>query len=1087
MKKRIARLLISVSAVFLAGYIGVASYRLAKNGFLHLLEKILRSQISYESYRFNPLGYLQFSKFTSSPLRADSLEIRFNILDLLFRRIESISGKNVYLNIDTLVTAYSKGGGGGGVPPFQISRVIWDSTVLVAGGITFRSKLLMGSMEGVKNTLIIPFKALNTSFLDNTYRIVTSTVKVFKDSTVLYDIQADSRKIFVRNGRLKITSDGVLSWTADSVRYENTSLKYASGSIRGNRYIVRAKKSNILGKYPVNSLFFEFTTRDFNTMNFKKFEILAENGTISGFGSVSGLKKGTPYLISYDLNLNVERVTIPEKEIEFSGNITLTGTGPVGRFNASLRNVCYMQNSFRQLNLTSRFNRDTLFIDSGEIIDPDLNLNFKGLVATDTQSLRFSGSGYNLASYLKKPFSTGFFRLSGNLNIGKSGKQAHITGFLKDVTLRENVKISHLEVDLEFVNGNTSVFTLVEKTRIGNLELDSVMSKINLSSYHMGMYDLHAFSGEKDLLLSGKFYLDSSGVYVSNERLAYTLNRIHEETLSPVYFTWSKGRLNIQADTLRVFKGVLKNLVLDVNGDSLAGTVFVDSVDVSLVSMNSPFKNGVLSGNFEINGNLLNPEFSFRGSLLNAVYKNLDIDTIRSELIYSDGRILSPITVVKGKRFAIYSDFVIPAKFTLKPFRFMVKDRESIHGELVVDRIDATIMTDILEGGVYPESGFLQGNLMLLGSLKQPELSGKLEVRTSNTFIEALGNEYGEIYIQMNFRDQRIEIPQIRIEAREGYADGKGTVMLEGIKPGYISILLNLSKFPLARGDIFEGLLSGFISIQGTPPDDITVSGDLFVEEGYVYLSFGKSGGSGKMRPNPLKINLRVRADRRVFLVNELADMEFSADLTIVKEDPVTVLVSGNLNVIKGTFLYLDRTFIIQEGSITFSNEPEINPTLNLTGETVVNDTIFIELHVTGNVKTPEIQLTSSPPLPEEDIISLLSFGKLLSEVPLTIRDINLMKTRALNLAEGLISRELQKRLRINELELRTGLAGENPRFTVGLYLSPRVYFKYAHSFEALEKDVYQVKYFLRRNFAIYGERDREGEISIGIEARYRF
>lgn len=1086
MKKKLAKIFILFLILVTSIYLGNISYRAGKRGILHLLENILKSPITYETYEFNPLSHIRFSKFSSSPLKADTLVIRFNILDLLFRKIGSINGKNVYLNIDTLVAAYSKGKGGGGVPVFEVSQVYWDSTTLIAGGITYRARLVIGSMRGVRNTLVIPFKALSISFLDNEYRLVTSTVKVFTDSTVLYDVQADSRKIFVKNGKLKILSGGKILWNADSVRYETSVLNDARGRINGKNFFISAKKSTILAKYPLDSLNLKFTTGDFNTLTFEKFELATIKGFIAGNGTVSGLKTGNPDSISYNLYLNLEKFEFPEKHVGFSGDVSLTGKGPFGRFDARLRNVAFKDNSFRQLNLLARYEKQTLFIDFGEIIDPDLSLNFRGVVSRDTLNLYFSGNGYNLASYLKKPFSTGFFKIAGNFSQGEKTKQLHLGGILKDVTFK-NINVPYLEAELDFLNENTRILAVAERISIGNLQVDSLVSRMKLSSYHMGNYEFDAFSSNIELTAEGKFYLDSSGVYISNEKLIHRINGVEDRTLAPIFLTWSGGKLNIQADSLHIFKGTLKNLNFELKSDTVTGKVSMEGVDISLLPVNKMLDQGILTGNFELNGTLSNPGFSFKGSLSNTIFKNLEIDTIRSEIIYSGGKILSPITVIKGDRFSIYADFVVPANFSLRPFGFKIKTREPIHGELVLDRIDATVVTDILEGGVYPETGYMQGNLILLGNLDHPELSGKIELKTTNTFIEAFGNEYREIYIQLKFEKEKVEISQIRIDAPEGFAEGRGVVELTGLKPSYLSVLLNLSKFPFARGDIFEGIFNGFLSIQGKLPDDITISGDLFMDEGYVYLSFGKSGGSGKMRPNPLKINLRVSADRRIFLINELADMEFSADLTIVKEDPVTVLISGKLDVIKGTFLYLDRIFIIQEGSIVFNNEPEINPTLNLLGETVVNDTIFIELHVTGNVRAPEIQLTSSPPLSEEDIISLLSFGKLLSEVPLTIRDISLMKTRALNLAEGLISRELQKRLRINELELRTGLAGENPRFTVGLYLSPRVYFRYAHSFEALEKDIYQVKYFLKRNFAIYGERDKEGEISIGIEARYRF
>ncbi len=1088
MKRILVKIFIVLVVIGVLGVGANVGYKVSKKGVKHLFEKILKSKISYDSYEFNPFSYVRFVNFRSKSLRADTLEVDFDFVDLLYRKITLIKAVNLYFNLDTLISANTSGKGGGGkIPDFEISRVIWNRAEFVVSGLDFKMAYVMGSFSGVSNTLIIPFKAIHITFLGNEYRFLSSTVRVFKDSTVLGNVTALSDKIVVKGGRLKIPGGSLLLWSARFMRYENTILKEARGKIRRNTYEIKARNSKIVGRYDVDSLRVVFSTEDFDTLNLHNFAFFQGQMTIEGKGSVGHLSYGVTDSIKYSINLKISNFR--RDKVRFSGVVSLKGKGEIGSFEAYLRNVFYDKYSFRQLNLMCDYTKNELSIHNGELIDPNLSVIFNGYVSKDSTRLNLSGNGYDLFAYAPRPVHTSYFNLAGSVFLKDGYKEIDLAAEAKSLKY-ENIESPYLRASISFKGGNLNVKLMAEKFAVGKIVSDSTSLDLALSSYHMGKYSLATYFDSDWVKTQGNFYLDSSGLYIENEDFAYKLDSLTEKTVKPTFLNVAENGIEISGDSIRLFSGQLSRLYLRFSSDSIEADVKFDRIDLSyLHKLINPggMEEGILSGELAIHGPVSSPQARFKGRICQAKLKNLIIDTLRTEVVYQNQSFISPLTVIKGRKFAIYTDFVVPALFSIKPFTFELIREKNIHADLTVDHIDASIMTDLLGGEVYPESGALTGNLILTGSITSPELDGKMVLKTKGVYIETFGKEYQSVFVRMIFKDQRVDIPDIRVDAENGYLKGSGCVQLAGFKPESLRLKFHLYKFPFAKGDTFEGVFDGALEISGSLPDNILVAGDLYVEEGYAYLSFGKSGGSGRMRPNPLRLNIRIRADRRIFLVNELADMEFSTDLTIVKQDPVTVLISGKLDVIKGTFLYLDRIFIIQEGSIIFNNEPEINPTLNLQGETVVNDTIFIDLHVTGSLKTPEIQLTSNPPLPEEDIISLLSFGKLLSEVPLTIRDISLMKTRALNLAEGLISKELQKRLRINELELRTGLAGENPRVTVGLYLSPRVYFKYAHSFEVLEKDVYQVKYFIKRNMAIYGERDKEGEISIGVEARYRF
>src|SRR5205814_8099567 len=64
----------------------------------------------------------------------------------------------------------------------------------------------------------------------------------------------------------------------------------------------------------------------------------------------------------------------------------------------------------------------------------------------------------------------------------------------------------------------------------------------------------------------------------------------------------------------------------------------------------------------------------------------------------------------------------------------------------------------------------------------------------------------------------------------------------------------------------------------------------------------------------------------------------------------------------------------VSRGSLTFSPSDSMNPSVDLEGTSVIRD-YTVRVYVYGTVQSPQAIFTSEPPLPQEELISLMATG----------------------------------------------------------------------------------------------------------------
>ncbi|MEK7282168.1 MAG: translocation/assembly module TamB domain-containing protein, partial [Acidobacteriota bacterium] len=171
-----------------------------------------------------------------------------------------------------------------------------------------------------------------------------------------------------------------------------------------------------------------------------------------------------------------------------------------------------------------------------------------------------------------------------------------------------------------------------------------------------------------------------------------------------------------------------------------------------------------------------------------------------------------------------------------------------------------------------------------------------------------------------------------------------------------------------------------------------------------------------------------------------------------------------------------------------FSDPEVIDPVYDVQAETHVSE-YQVTLHAEGTLDDFRYELSSNPPLPEQDIVALLITGRTLGS----------FGPEGGGLAEETISSYLTGRLTGELTGKVSGKAGidvfsidplqvnaqgdPTTRITVGKQVTPDLFVAYSSDLDSTQGSIYQLDYALRRNFHFTSLRDRDG--SIGGDLKY--
>lgn len=283
--------------------------------------------------------------------------------------------------------------------------------------------------------------------------------------------------------------------------------------------------------------------------------------------------------------------------------------------------------------------------------------------------------------------------------------------------------------------------------------------------------------------------------------------------------------------------------------------------------------------------------------------------------------------------------------------------------------------------------GPLEAQANLSGSWNHPKILGHAKILSSFFKLKGFPHPFEKIKTDVTFSHTKILVPQIQGMMGGGRLEGSGEIQINGINDIPTSFRFTAEGLNLTVPDKIRTSGSAEITISGKwfP---FTLAGIYRIQSGLFEKEFGEfSSNSLAMQQSrylpqtikeasfePITLDLQLNLERNVLVKNSMMEGLVYGQLQ-VRGIPQNPIVTGKIETDKNTKItFKDKIFDVQTGQVNFNNPQENNPELFLSARSRVQD-YDISLIVQGLAKNPSLRLTSTPPLAENDIISLLALG----------------------------------------------------------------------------------------------------------------
>ena len=292
-------------------------------------------------------------------------------------------------------------------------------------------------------------------------------------------------------------------------------------------------------------------------------------------------------------------------------------------------------------------------------------------------------------------------------------------------------------------------------------------------------------------------------------------------------------------------------------------------------------------------------------------------------------------------------------------------------------------------------AGRLDGSLVVAGSLGAPEARGAVELRAVELRLASALPSIRNLNAELELTPERLQIQSMGLEfggapcTVTGGADLAPELVLElGFEGANLLIARNATTRLRANADVeVSGPLSALalsgevVVTEGRFAQDVDLLSKLVPGgggggapatggEGELRLSFGRSGPVATMTFEQLRV--RSRGDLR--LKGNLYDFTLRPDLTIHGTGEVPMF-EGEVYVEPSMLSLPSGRLQVESGVVRFSREDPFRPRITLAAgmETKGYD---VSARIDGPVGDPEVLLTSSPPLANDELLLLFLAGQ---------------------------------------------------------------------------------------------------------------
>jgi translocation and assembly module TamB len=288
------------------------------------------------------------------------------------------------------------------------------------------------------------------------------------------------------------------------------------------------------------------------------------------------------------------------------------------------------------------------------------------------------------------------------------------------------------------------------------------------------------------------------------------------------------------------------------------------------------------------------------------------------------------------------------------------------------------------------------------GRVQQPLLTGVVRANDLVYENDVYGTRLTKLRVRGIFSNDQLEVTELTANAGNGTVSGKGFVNLSSAKGFPLQLDLDLDRARVARSELISTTATGKISVTNTPGGDALISGTLrlpetrfkIIRQGAAKVStltgIRRKTPAGRPRvsgdadsiaslPSNWKLDILLTAPDELYVSGMGLESEWGANLRITGTSDAP-RIAGDLELVRGTLGFAGRSFELESGRISFNGGPATNPSLRVAAASEVDGTT-VRVNVRGTGENPEITFSSTPALPQDEIMARILFGNSIGEL----------------------------------------------------------------------------------------------------------
>ena len=648
--------------------------------------------------------------------------------------------------------------------------------------------------------------------------------------------------------------------------------------------------------------------------------------------------------------------------------------------------------------------------------------------------------------------------------------------------------VPDLDIAEATVAGNThATFVSVAGQDINELDAKTTYKRKQLD------FDATAKQPQRSLGAAGSLVLHPDHQEVHLQRLG----------LQAQGQTWqlaqgSQTTFNYGHDTVAVHDLALVNGSQRMTADGAFGhagealNVTLTSVDLASVDtllLRPPQLTGKLTASGTVTGTTDAPEIAAEFRVENGGFQQYRYDSLGGTMKYAGAGVTVDTRLQQNPTTYLTAKGYVPT--TLFKGGGSAEARAAAHDAPVAsgDRIDLHIDSTPIDLGVVQSfmpsltkvTGTVQAKIDVTGSVSDPHPIGVVTVDKAGFTVQPTGVTYSNMQGKIDLQPDKVHIDNIYVlDNHHSALSLTGDLAIHELEVGGVELFVTASDFKVVDNKLGNVRVNSNLEIAGELRAP-RIEGDFGISTGQVNLDqilamasdsayateqteyvTKPDDSAAPASPSPmdaLKMDVRVTVpEDLVVKASELRtpgapvslgaiNVTLGGDLRATKAAGRPLVLVGTVSTVRGTYDFQGRRFeILRDGTIRFAGDAlnDMDPLLDIRTRRLIQG-VEARVNVRGTLRQPDIVLTSTPPLEQADILSLIVFNQPINSLG-EGQQVSLAQ-RAQQLATGTLasalSSSIENALGVDTFEISTAPeSGANASVTVGQQVGQNLYVK---------------------------------------------